>query len=137
MDKKFFEAIGIEEDLSWELDEATVARLIELALDEREHVVIEQYYGISRENQTRKFIGQYLGGISIYQVTRLRDQALVKLRSPSTTKALKLLAEDRRWLRKDKDLQNLRDQVKDLEEKFTTLSAAVSRIRKTPQIVLV
>ncbi|MFZ2167688.1 MAG: DNA-directed RNA polymerase subunit alpha C-terminal domain-containing protein [Minisyncoccia bacterium] len=56
-------------------------------------------------------------------------------------KELVALAEERRWLRKDEDLQRLYNQVKKLTEelstmssKFASLSATVSEIARLPQI---
>lgn len=142
--KNIFEDLGLKE-LSSEIVSAEITLLINPVgklspLTDREKAVITRYYGICCPPEPLSFIGEGFG-ISGSRVSQIRNKALRKLRGSPKMKELVALAEERRWLRKDEDLQRLYNQVKKLTEelstmssKFASLSATVSEIARLPQI---
>lgn len=131
--ERLFKAIGISLEGAEGIKQEDVARLLSKTLAPRECDVIVKYYGIGCEPTNMDEIAKATGARGgKNRISQIHLRVLAKLNHPVRRKQFEDLVEDERWSHKDKDIQALRKQLKDLSREFLNLSILAAKILEVP-----
>jgi len=134
--EKFFAALGILPEDASGISASLIAQFITEALAPRECGIVLHYYGINCQKKAVRDIA--LGdefGVTESRIRQICKRAIRRLRQYPKKEELIALVKEDRWAKKDKDLQELREQVQKLSADFRTLSLYVARVCQLIQAV--